>query len=119
VPNPSPEQVDKTTQCVANCPKGNGTESDNLNYKSCVDGCIAQYYYTTTGTPNPTGGSGSGSGSGSSASGAAHTGTTTGSQTASGAQSSATTSATHNAAPILVGSSAVGLLGFFAALLAL
>ncbi|KAI1137037.1 hypothetical protein F5Y05DRAFT_95363 [Hypoxylon sp. FL0543] len=52
VPSPDSSNVNKTTECVAACPQGNGTAADNTNYANCVDGCIAQYYYTTTGTPN-------------------------------------------------------------------
>ncbi|KAI0838981.1 hypothetical protein F5Y06DRAFT_36681 [Hypoxylon sp. FL0890] len=52
VPSPDTANVNKTTECVAACPQGNGTAADNQNYANCVDGCIAQYYYTTTGTPN-------------------------------------------------------------------
>ncbi|KAI1094796.1 hypothetical protein F5B19DRAFT_415349 [Rostrohypoxylon terebratum] len=63
VPSPDTQNVNKTTDCVAACPQGNGTATDNLNYANCVNECIAQYYYTTSGTPNlasSTGASGSG-----------------------------------------------------------
>ncbi|KAI0379724.1 hypothetical protein F5Y04DRAFT_259008 [Hypomontagnella monticulosa] len=52
VPSPDTQNVNQTTQCVAECPQGNGTATDNLNYADCVSKCIGQYYYTTSGTPN-------------------------------------------------------------------
>ncbi|OTA52837.1 hypothetical protein K449DRAFT_402358 [Hypoxylon sp. EC38] len=52
VPSPDTTNVNRTTECVAACPQGNGTAADNDAYSSCVSGCIAQYYYTSTGTPN-------------------------------------------------------------------
>lgn len=122
VPNPDAAQVNATNNCVADCPKGNGTAADNLNYENCVDGCIGQYYYTTSGTPAATGGSGSGSGS----SGAQTTATGSGSPTASGSNSAsgtgsaAATSSSHAAGQALrVGGSAAGLFGFAAAILAI
>ncbi|KAJ4388395.1 hypothetical protein N0V85_007595, partial [Neurospora sp. IMI 360204] len=59
VPNPSDQDVNDTNDCVAACPKGNGTESDNAKYSDCVQDCIGQHYFTaTTGgaaSSNPTG----------------------------------------------------------------
>ncbi|KAI1754993.1 hypothetical protein F4782DRAFT_489592 [Xylaria castorea] len=52
VPSPDVQSVNATTACVAACPQGNGTAADNEAYANCVQGCIAQYYYTSTGTPN-------------------------------------------------------------------
>lgn len=52
MPSPDNDNVNKTTACVAACPQGNGTAEDNEAYAKCVDGCIGEYYYTTTGTPN-------------------------------------------------------------------
>ncbi|KAI1115240.1 hypothetical protein F5Y14DRAFT_140380 [Nemania sp. NC0429] len=52
VPSPDNDNVNATTSCVAACPQGNGTAEDNTAYAKCVDGCIAEFYYTTTGTPN-------------------------------------------------------------------
>ncbi|KAI1336452.1 hypothetical protein F5Y15DRAFT_394742 [Xylariaceae sp. FL0016] len=65
VPSPDNQNVNATTECVAACPQGNGTTTDNANYADCVDGCIAQYYYASTGTPDLATSSGSNSGSGS------------------------------------------------------
>ncbi|KAI2466393.1 hypothetical protein F4781DRAFT_434462 [Annulohypoxylon bovei var. microspora] len=63
VPSPDTTNVNKTTECVAACPQGNGTATDNLDYANCVNQCIAEYYYSTAGsasTATGTGASGSG-----------------------------------------------------------
>ncbi|KAI1744374.1 hypothetical protein F4680DRAFT_444403 [Xylaria scruposa] len=52
VPSPDTQNVNATTSCVAGCPQGNGTAADNQAYANCVQNCIGQYYYTSTGTPN-------------------------------------------------------------------
>ncbi|KAI0508604.1 hypothetical protein F5B22DRAFT_649900 [Xylaria bambusicola] len=52
VPSPDTQNVNATTSCVAACPQGNGSKADNDAYADCVQGCIGQYYYTSTGTPN-------------------------------------------------------------------
>ncbi|KAI0421020.1 hypothetical protein EKO27_g10460 [Xylaria grammica] len=52
VPSPDNQNVNATTACVAECPQGNGTAADNQAYSDCVQKCIGDYYYTTTGTPN-------------------------------------------------------------------
>ncbi|KAL1883825.1 hypothetical protein VTK73DRAFT_7613 [Phialemonium thermophilum] len=141
VPNPNASQVNATIDCVANCDQGNGTAADNAAFAKCRDNCIAQNYYTTSGTPQPTGGSGSGSsgsgsgsgsssgsgsgsGSGSSAtgtgsgSGSDATGTATGA--ASGTASASPTKSPNAANPVVrLGSSALGLAGFLGAFLAL
>ncbi|KAI1826470.1 hypothetical protein F4861DRAFT_497364 [Xylaria intraflava] len=52
VPSPDNANVNATTTCVAACPQGSGTPSDNQAYANCVNGCIAQFYFTSTGTPN-------------------------------------------------------------------
>ncbi|OIW34392.1 hypothetical protein CONLIGDRAFT_2601 [Coniochaeta ligniaria NRRL 30616] len=56
VPNPDPAAVNATNTCVAACPQGNGTATDNLNYQNCVDACIGKYYFTATtaGAPQTT-----------------------------------------------------------------
>ncbi|KAI1631972.1 hypothetical protein F4809DRAFT_128577 [Biscogniauxia mediterranea] len=65
VPSPDNANVNATTDCVAACPQGNGTAAENSAYGDCVQNCIGQYFFTSTGTPAATSGS---SGSGSSAS---------------------------------------------------
>ncbi|KAI0542906.1 hypothetical protein GGR58DRAFT_1702 [Xylaria digitata] len=52
VPSPDTQNVNATTACVADCPQGNGTAADNQAYADCVEKCIGDFYYTTTGTPN-------------------------------------------------------------------
>ncbi|TGJ88208.1 hypothetical protein E0Z10_g518 [Xylaria hypoxylon] len=52
VPSPDNASVNATTACVAACPQGSGTAADNLAYADCVQKCIGEFYYTTSGTPN-------------------------------------------------------------------
>jgi hypothetical protein len=119
VPSPSDEQANDTIDCVAQCPQGKGTEADNAAYGSCVSDCIGKYFYTSTGAlagATRTGtASGSGAtGTGSGGSGSSGTGTGTGSSS-----SSTSTSEPNGAAAIRTGASAVGLVGFLVAFLAL
>ncbi|KAI8629245.1 hypothetical protein F5Y19DRAFT_475810 [Xylariaceae sp. FL1651] len=136
VPSPDNQNVNQTTSCVAACPQGNGTAADNQAYADCVNGCIGQYYFTSTGTPNPsTSGNAGSSNSGSATPSVTQVETTitthgstlvtsvpstvAGSHTASG-DSPASTSSSHGAAAVYgpVGSG-LGLLGVFAGFLAL
>lgn len=126
VPNPNSSQVNATNECVTNCPQGNGTAADNLNYSNCVQGCIGKYYYSSAGgTPQTTGGSGSGSGASGSASttatgtGSAATGSASGTGTPSGTATGASASGTNAAEILRVGTTGVGLLGLLAAFMAL
>jgi len=128
VPSPSDQQANDTNNCVSACPLGKGTEADNNAYHDCVSGCIAKNYYTTAGTPQPTGGAGSSSGSnngnGNSASGNSNgndqssTGTSGNrpSQTSSG-----TAAATSTGGAALIGASSgiIGAVGFVAVVMAL
>ncbi|KAK0618367.1 hypothetical protein B0T17DRAFT_335872 [Bombardia bombarda] len=125
VPNPNESQVNATNNCVAACPRGTGTADDNLAYAECVDDCIGRYYFTTSGTPAPTGGAGSGSNSNVNAAtgvsaftsdAAAATGT--GSATGTGTGSAASSTSTGAADVLHVAGSAAGVLGLLAALLA-
>ncbi|XXG99072.1 hypothetical protein Hte_005406 [Hypoxylon texense] len=63
VPSPDTQNVNSTTTCVAACPQGNGTAADNLAFADCVNDCIGQYYFTTSGTPNLASSTSGGSGS--------------------------------------------------------
>jgi len=127
VPNPTEEQVNDTNECVAACPQGNGTESDILAYGNCVDGCIGQHYFTSTGTPQATGGSTPGSGNTNNNNNNNNEGGAENSSGTSGNEPSrtggaATVSSSSAAAPgdvLRVTGSAVGLFGFLAAILAL
>ncbi|KAK4168503.1 hypothetical protein QBC43DRAFT_308948 [Cladorrhinum sp. PSN259] len=124
VPNPNEQQVNATNNCVANCPKGQGTEADNTKYAQCLDGCIGQYFFTASaGTPQPTGASGSGNNNGGSPSGtksgsSSPTGTTN--NQGGSATSGAPAGNTSNPAALLqVSGAAAGIVGFVAALMAL
>lgn len=62
VPNPDEDAVNKTTDCVAKCPQGKGTEEDTQAYIECSQKCIGDYFQTTTFTGGPTQTSGGSSG---------------------------------------------------------
>lgn len=147
VPSPNEQNVANTTKCVADCPQGDGSQAQTDRYGACVNKCIADNFYVSSeGTPNPTGGAGNngnngsngssasgsdaaptatGTGTGASPSGtASRTGSsgsqTTGSGSASGTQTGTGASATKTgaAAGLTVGSSGA-FVGALAALLAL
>ncbi|WYZ34732.1 hypothetical protein EsH8_I_001008 [Colletotrichum jinshuiense] len=124
VPNPSEDQVNQTTACVAKCDQGSGSAEDTQKYAECTQACISKYYFTSGGTAAATGGSGSGSGSGSGASAASATGSATGAAasgtsgaSATGTNAASTGTSTPNAAPVLVGSASFGIVGLIGALL--
>lgn len=146
VPSPNEKQVNATNECVANCPKGKGSEADTQKYAACLEECVSDNYWKTVdGTPRETAASGSSdddedSSSSKAGSKATATGTDAdstaaasasasdsdddASETASESEASGTASGTAasstetgNAAPALVGG--VSLLGLFAAVLAL
>lgn len=137
VPNPSTANINDTNKCIADCPKGNGTKADNDSYATCQQGCISKYYYTgTPGVPasQPTAGSGSGSGSGTgsgsgsgsggsggsgSGSGGSPSGTVGAGASGSGTGAGASQTGANGAGRLYMAGSAVGLVGFVAALLAL
>lgn len=55
VPSPNEDNINKTTECVAACPKGKGSESDTAKYSACLEGCIADNYWKSVdGTPRGT-----------------------------------------------------------------
>ncbi|KAK4202288.1 hypothetical protein QBC40DRAFT_276912 [Triangularia verruculosa] len=138
VPNPGEQDVEATNKCVSECPKGNGTEADNLAYGNCYSACVAAHYYTATPgvAPQPTGGSSSGNGnSGNSGNnnnnnnnsgdnddgenndgGDGTTNNQEGSPTTTGAPAGVTTNA---AVPGAVVGSGMGLLAFLGAVMAL
>ena len=122
VPSPDASQANATNECVAACPQGNGTATDNLNYENCVSGCVGRFYFTSTGTPSPTDAAGSnsgGSGSGGSSSVTGAPSSQTGSATGSAAGSASSTSSKAAADIVHVAGPAAGLLGLVAAILAL
>ena len=121
VPNPNEDDANATNKCVADCPQGTGSATDNLNYLTCVEGCISKHYYTITtpgSAPTPASGSGSGNGDNGSGSGSGNGGSGTSNNGASGSGSAggAATGAPGSGAGMLGVS---GLLGVVAALLAL
>ncbi|KAG6362020.1 hypothetical protein INS49_010249 [Diaporthe citri] len=132
VPNPDANQVNATTECVANCDQGDGSQAETDAYASCVQGCISDNYFTSGGTPAATAGSGS---SGSTASGSSASATSTddsdsssesgsstsgSSSTSTSSSSSESASASGSAADsVKVGMTGLGLLGFIAAAIAL
>ncbi|KAL7628156.1 hypothetical protein AAE478_002354 [Parahypoxylon ruwenzoriense] len=137
VPSPDTQNVNATTECVANCPQGNGTAADNLDYANCVNGCIAQYFYTSTGTPNlQTSGGSSGTGTATATPSVTNIATTVTSDGSvfvtsfsstvppsgtGSADSASSTSSSVGAADILLSpvGSGIGLFSFLAAFLAL
>lgn len=138
MPNPDPAAANATNNCVAACPQGNGTAADNLNYKNCVDGCIGKYYFTSSGTPEATAGSGSGSGGGvvtttdshgatvttttfaaAGTGGASGSGSGRGSGSPAGSAAPSQSATGKNGGETLRAGAAVGLVGVFAALMAI
>lgn len=145
VPSPNEKQVNATNECVANCPKGKGSEADTQKYAACLEECVSDNYWKTVdGTPRETAASGSSDDDDEDSSSAGSKATATGSdataaasasasatdseddasETSSDSETSGTASGsaassteTGNAAPALVGG--VSLLGLFAAVLAL
>ncbi|KAH8160877.1 hypothetical protein CIB48_g7371 [Xylaria polymorpha] len=127
VPSPDTQNVNATTSCVADCPQGNGTAADNQAYSDCVQSCIGQYYYTTTGTPNLATSKAGNSGGGGSVTQIPTTIVTDGStivtsvpSTVSGASGSSQTTSSDNGAavygPVGTGLTLFGLLAGFIAL---
>ncbi|PWY86955.1 hypothetical protein BO70DRAFT_214527 [Aspergillus heteromorphus CBS 117.55] len=134
VPCPNNSQVNDTTSCVAACPQGSGSASDQKAYASCESSCVSSYFLATA-----TGASGSsatkGSSSDASTTKSGSSSTSTGSSSKSGSKSgsssdstgtatgtSAHASSTENAAAIAqlkLGVSAAGVLGFVLAAWAL
>jgi len=133
VPNPDASQVNATTECVANCDQGDGSQAETDAYAACVQGCINDNYFTSGGTPQATAGSGSGS-SGSTASGSSASATSTSgsgssddSSATSGSGSTSTSSSSSESASasgsaadsVKVGMTGLGLLGFIVAAIAM
>lgn len=55
VPSPNEDNINKTTECVAACPKGKGSEADTAKYSACLEDCIADNYWKSVdGTPRGT-----------------------------------------------------------------
>ncbi|KAI0172332.1 hypothetical protein GGR52DRAFT_464990 [Hypoxylon sp. FL1284] len=133
VPSPDTQNVNSTIDCAAACPQGNGTAEDNDRFADCVNDCIGQYYFTSTGTPNLATSSGASGSSGSamtpSVTAVQSTVTSDGSTfvtsfsstVAPSGTSSAPTSSSSGGADMLFSpvGSGIGLFSFLAAFLAL
>jgi hypothetical protein len=48
-------QQNRTIDCITECPKGNGTETDNLNFENCQKACIAETPASETATSTGSG----------------------------------------------------------------
>jgi len=74
-PAPTVDMVNKTTQCVAACPKGDGTPAATDKYTKCMNNCITAQFFSSTLGSNGNGAAATGSGaSGTGSSNASPTG---------------------------------------------
>lgn len=131
VPCPDQGMANKTTECAAACPQGNGSPADTAAYGQCQFSCISSYFFTPAGAATlPTGAATSaastthGSATGGSTTGAASKSggsSGSGSQTASATSSGASAKSSGGAASPhhQLGSSAAGIIGLVMAALAL
>ncbi|RDL41097.1 uncharacterized protein BP5553_01076 [Venustampulla echinocandica] len=120
IPEGDYAQQNRTIDCISECPKGNGTATDDKNFLNCQKGCLASATITPSSTPAATGTGKSGAGN--TSGGAKPTGTATdGSEvSASGSGSSpAATSSKSAADNVHLGISVAGVVGLFAAVFAL
>jgi len=116
VPEGDYSQQNRTIECIADCPKGNGTATDNLNFENCQKDCLVSATMTSaTAAPTATGGS---TGSGPVTGDAKPSGTNGAGVSATGSSPSATSSKSA-AGNVQLGVSVVGVVGLFAALFAL
>lgn len=81
VPNPDESAVNQTTECVAKCPQGDGTEEETQQYIDCSQKCVTDFFLTTTGGAAATQTSAAGSGSASATATPSATTVTSGSST--------------------------------------
>lgn len=82
--------MNATTECVAGCDQGNGTAADNTNYSNCVQSCIGDNYFTSTGTPEATDAAGAAASSDATATGTGASASSSSTGTASSSASSST-----------------------------
>jgi len=108
-------RVNPIADCQATCVHGNGTDAENLAYDNCMSGCIStagvQATAITTGSPSTSFATATGT-----AAGAVNTGGSSGTTTGSSAAATAKTNASDR---LHIGLSIGGLLGLFAAMVAL
>ncbi|RAL02357.1 uncharacterized protein BO80DRAFT_423778 [Aspergillus ibericus CBS 121593] len=130
VPCPNNAQANDTTSCVAACPQGSGSPSDQKSYASCQSSCYSSYFFpasatgssgssATTASSNDASTTKSGSSSSTGSSSNSKSGSSgSGTSTATGSHASST----ENAAAITqlkLGVSAAGVIGFVLAAWAL
>lgn len=116
--------MNATNDCVAGCDQGNGTAADTAAYSNCVQTCIGQNYFTSTGTPaestGASGSTGTAATAATTATGSAASSAGSSTKTGTATSSSATSSSTSNAAHALsVGFTGMSLFGVLAGFLAL
>jgi len=62
VPSPDDDSVNATNECVKEkCGKSDGSAEENLAWGVCMQQCVEDYYFASTGTPNLTTGKAGGS----------------------------------------------------------
>ncbi|GKZ22229.1 hypothetical protein AbraIFM66951_007482 [Aspergillus brasiliensis] len=129
VPCPDNAQANDTTSCVAACPQGSGSPSDQRSYASCQSSCYSSYFFpasatgasgsqATTAGSNDASTTKSGSSSSSTGSSSNSKSGSSGTSTATGAHASSTENAAA-IAQLKLGVSAAGVLGFVLAAWAL
>ncbi|PYI00922.1 hypothetical protein BO78DRAFT_328898 [Aspergillus sclerotiicarbonarius CBS 121057] len=131
VPCPNDAQANDTTSCVAACPQGSGTPSDQKSYASCQNSCYSSYFFpaSATGSSGSSATKASSNDASTTKSGSSSSSTGSSSNSKSGSSGSGTSTATgshasstENAAAITqlkLGVSAAGVLGFVLAAWAL
>lgn len=66
LPGPTEEMANATTECMAKCEQGNGTEAETAKFAACGQACIAQNFFSSTlGSAQGTGAAGAGNNGGS------------------------------------------------------
>jgi len=124
---PNDGAANATNECVAKCPKGDGSQAQTDQYAQCANSCINSIFLSTSSVaPAATGssGSGSGSGSGNGGSTASNRGNS-GNPTSSGSKPSGTSTSSGSSGAPNAGSSVEAsgsfliLLGMAAGILAL
>ncbi|KAI9894951.1 MAG: hypothetical protein M1814_000172 [Vezdaea aestivalis] len=126
VPSPNEAMANRTTECAAKCPQGDGSPAATEKFAQCVQGCISSYFYSSSGAAGAATGTAGASATGSAASrasGAAATGTAASvsgsSQTGTATGAAASASKTGAASSVQIGGPVLGLAGLFAMAFAL
>lgn len=86
VPSVTEDQVNANTECSRECDQGDGSPEQTEAFGQCLAACVQKnYFISSVGSPEPTGGAGSGSGSGSGNSSSDEDAATTGGAATTGA----------------------------------